>query len=129
MLRRLRCEFLFIVLPLVPLATGCVDGHLGDAVRTRDPNAAGSGSGAGSGPGSNAGSDPGSNAGSTSLGSAGSGDTSSPLLPARIRRLSNAEYENSARALVGSSDPVTADFAPDTRQGGYTLNDAQRVDS
>ncbi len=55
--------------------------------------------------------------------------STSPLLPAGIRRLSNAEYEASAKVVVGNSDPVTADFAPDTRQGGYTLNDAQRVDS
>ncbi len=55
--------------------------------------------------------------------------SASPLLPARIRRLSNAEYENTARALVGGSDRVTDAFAPDTRQSGYTVNDAQRVDS
>lgn len=53
----------------------------------------------------------------------------SPLLPARIRRLSNAELDSSARTVVGISDPVTGDFAPDARQSGYTVNDAQRVDS
>lgn len=58
-----------------------------------------------------------------------SGASTSPYLPARIRRLSNAEYESSAHALVGGTDAVTASFTPDTRQGGYTVNDAQRVDS
>ncbi|HKO53936.1 MAG TPA: DUF1588 domain-containing protein [Polyangiaceae bacterium] len=124
MLRRLRRELFFIVLPLLPLATGCVEGSLADGVR-RGTDAAGSDSG--SGP--HAGSGSGASAGSGSVSSAGSGDTTSPFLPARIRRLTNAEYENSARAVVGTSDPVTADFAPDTRQSGYTLNDAQRVDS
>ncbi|MEI9952935.1 MAG: DUF1588 domain-containing protein [Pseudomonadota bacterium] len=124
MLRRLRREFCFAILPLLPLTAGCVGGNLAD-VETRPTGSAGSGSAAGAG--SVAGS--GSGADSGSSGSAGSGDASARLLPARIRRLSNAEYENSARALVGSSDPITADFAPDTRQSGYTLNDAQRVDS
>jgi len=71
-------------------------------------------------------------AGATASGGSGvgaAGASTSPLLPAGIRRLSNAEYEASAKAVVGNSDPVTTDFAPDTRQGGYTLNDAQRVDS
>ena len=128
MLRRLRRELFYMILPLLPLATGCVQGSLTDGVHARPTGSAGSGSGSGSSSGSGSGSGSGS-AGSGTLGSAGSGDVSSPLLPARIRRLSNAEYENSARAVVGTSDPVTTDFAPDTRQSGYTLNDAQRVDS
>ena len=122
MLRRLRRELSFLALPLLTLATGCVAGNAADGTPTR-PGAAGSGSGSGSSAGS------GSEAGSGSLGNAGSGNVSSPLLPAGIRRLSNAEFENSARALVGNSEPVAADFAPDTRQGGYTVNDEQRVDS
>ena len=72
----------------------------------------------------------GSSTGGTTSGSGGATAVSgSPLLPARIRRLTNAEYENSARAVVGNTDPVTNAFSPDTRQGGYTVNDAQRVDS
>jgi len=106
--------------PLLAGITGCVEGSLHEAVRDRPTGSAGASSVSGAS---------GSGAGAGSLGSAGSGDVSSPLLPARIRRLTNAEYENSARALVGNSDAVTADFAPDTRQSGYTLNDAQRVDS
>jgi Protein of unknown function (DUF1588)/Protein of unknown function (DUF1592)/Protein of unknown function (DUF1595)/Protein of unknown function (DUF1587) len=63
-------------------------------------------------------------------GSAGSAAPStSPLLPARIRRLSNAEFENSVKAVVGNADPVATGFSPDTRQGGFTVNDAQRVDN
>jgi hypothetical protein len=69
-------------------------------------------------------------------GSGGAGGTvglTSPLLPARIRRLTNAEYDASARALLGTSMTMAATFPPDARQGifsrgGYTLNDAQRVD-
>ncbi len=108
-------------------ATGCVQGSLADEAKARSTGSAGSGSASGSG--SSAGTGSGSDSGSGSVAGASSGDPSSPLLPARIRRLTNAEYENSARAVVGNSEPVTADFAPDTRQGGYTLNDAQRVDS
>ena len=80
-----------------------------------------------------------SGAGGTS-GSGGSGGvggnvvvSTSPLLPARIRRLTNAEYDASVRALLGTSMSMAATFPPDARQGifsrgGYTLNDAQRVD-
>ena len=51
------------------------------------------------------------------------------LLPRRIRRLTNAEYGASLARLLGplSKDP-SADFAPDVRQQGFTVNDAQRVD-
>jgi hypothetical protein len=53
------------------------------------------------------------------------------LLPARIRRLANAEYDTSVQVLLGdpSLSPTTEfDFPPDARQAGFTLNDAQRVD-
>jgi hypothetical protein len=125
MVMRLRRGLLSIVLPLMAGATGCVGGDLGGAAQGRPTGSAGSSSSAGSGSNSASGS----TSGSGSLAGASTGDTSSPLLPARIRRLANAEYENSARALVGTSDPVSADFAPDTRQNGYTVNDEQRVDS
>ncbi|MEO6602694.1 MAG: DUF1588 domain-containing protein, partial [Polyangiaceae bacterium] len=68
-------------------------------------------------------------AGGTAGSVAAAGVSTSPLLPARIRRLSNAEFENSVKAVVGNSDPVTTGFSPDSRQGGYTVNDAQRVDN
>ena len=52
------------------------------------------------------------------------------LIPARIRRLANAEYDASARSLLGSglNPSIDYDFPPDARQAGFTLNDAQRVD-
>lgn len=51
------------------------------------------------------------------------------LIPARIRRLSNAEYDATAHALLGSESRPGAGFAPDARQAGFTVNDAQRVDA
>jgi hypothetical protein len=51
------------------------------------------------------------------------------LLPARIRRLTNAEYQASTAALFGAQAPaVGGDFVPDSRQSGFTVNEAQRVD-
>jgi hypothetical protein len=122
MVMRLRRELFSIVLPMA-LATGCVEGNLADGAKPRGTGSAGSDSGSSAGTGSGADGGAGSQAG------ASTGDPSSPLLPARIRRLTNAEYENSARAVVGNTDAVTSDFAPDARQSGYTVNDEQRVDS
>ncbi|AGP39524.1 hypothetical protein SCE1572_36565 [Sorangium cellulosum So0157-2] len=56
------------------------------------------------------------------------GTESVSLLPARIRRLTNAEYAASARALTRTTAAPSDGFAPDSRQDGYTVNDAQRVD-
>lgn len=56
------------------------------------------------------------------------GTTSSSLLPARIRRLTNAEYNASVAALLGTTSAPAVDFTPDARQHGYTVNEAQRVD-
>jgi hypothetical protein len=52
------------------------------------------------------------------------------LLPARIRRLTNAEYEATVRKLLSTrmGDSIAADLPPDFRQGGFTVNDAQRID-
>jgi hypothetical protein len=51
------------------------------------------------------------------------------LMPPSIRRMTNAEYDASVQALLGTSMTPSANFPPDSRQGGgYTLNDAQRVD-
>jgi Protein of unknown function (DUF1592)/Protein of unknown function (DUF1588)/Protein of unknown function (DUF1595)/Protein of unknown function (DUF1587) len=66
-------------------------------------------------------------------GGGGNIGTINPLLPAGIRRLTNAEYDGSVRALLGTSMAMAGTFPPDSRQGifsrgGYTLNDAQRVD-
>ena len=81
----------------------------------------------------------GSGSGGTSGGSGGSGDIpTSAYLPARVRRLTNAEYDASVKALLGSSmaPSATLSFPPDARQGSasspagpaFTVNDAQRVD-
>jgi hypothetical protein len=53
------------------------------------------------------------------------------LLAARIRRLANAEYDASLKRLLGTSQApaVGADFPPDLRQNGFTVNDAQRIDA
>ncbi|WP_437909791.1 DUF1592 domain-containing protein [Sorangium sp. So ce327] len=56
------------------------------------------------------------------------GTESASLLPARIRRLTNAEYAASVRALTGTTKNPSEGFAPDSRQDGFTVNDAQRVD-
>jgi hypothetical protein len=51
------------------------------------------------------------------------------LLPARIRRLTVAEYQASVSDTIGSAaDAVSVDFVPDSRQSGFTVNEAQRVD-
>ena len=49
-------------------------------------------------------------------------------LPARIRRLTNAEYDTSVKALLSIDSTFGASFTPDTRQDGFTRNDAQRID-
>ncbi len=51
------------------------------------------------------------------------------LLPPSVRRMTNAEYDASVQALLGTTMAPSANFPPDSRQlSGYTLNDAQRVD-
>jgi hypothetical protein len=125
MVMRLRREFFSIALPLLVGITGCVGGNLTDGAKRRTTGSAGSDSSSSAGSGSSSSSE----GGASSQAGSSTGDPSSPLLPARIRRLTNAEYENSARAVVGNSDPITTDFAPDARQGGYTVNDEQRVDA
>lgn len=50
------------------------------------------------------------------------------LMPARIRRLTNAEYDASVQSLLGTTMAPASEFPPDTRQHGYTVNEAQRVD-
>ena len=72
----------------------------------------------------------------------GGGDSSvtgsSESLPARIRRLTNAEYDASVRVLLGVTlaPSIELSFPPDAKQGphnspagaAFTVNDAQRVD-
>lgn len=49
------------------------------------------------------------------------------FVPPRIRRLSNAELSATVNSLLGVTGFAEA-FTPDTRQDGFTRNDAQRVD-
>jgi hypothetical protein len=57
------------------------------------------------------------------------GTQAAALLPARIRRLTDAEYQATVNAVVGeAASGISADFVPDSRQGGFTVNEAQRVD-
>ncbi len=53
------------------------------------------------------------------------------LLPARVRRLANAEYDASVQALLSTrrSPASEPDFPPDLRRDGFTVNAAQRVDA
>src|SRR5262245_41589226 len=45
------------------------------------------------------------------------------LLPQRIRRLANAEFDASVQAVTGTTKTPAKKFAPDARQNGFTLND------
>jgi hypothetical protein len=49
------------------------------------------------------------------------------LIPARLRRLSNAEYERAASELVGEPLRVQHLLPPDVRQDGFTINAAETV--
>jgi hypothetical protein len=80
----------------------------------------------------------GSEPGGSSAGSGNISTTASDSLPARIRRLTRAEYDASVGALLGTSlsPSVEFSFPPDAKQGpsnspagaAFTVNDAQRVD-
>jgi len=79
----------------------------------------------------------GANGGAGSIGGGGP-SASGNSLPARIRRLTNAEYDATVRVLLGATDApsVKFSFPPDAKQGprnspagaAFTVNDAQRVD-
>jgi hypothetical protein len=106
----------------------------------------GSGSGADGGTGNSGGSNMvpvgGTSSGGTDAGGSASGGSAATgggvplppgtehpsLLPARIRRMTNAEYAASVKALLGADLPSGVAFPPDSRQDGFTRNDAQRVD-
>jgi len=64
-------------------------------------------------------------------GTAGSTAADNPLLPARVRRLTNAEYAASVFALLNvKADAAVATFPRDaTQKFGFTVNDAQTVSS
>jgi hypothetical protein len=51
------------------------------------------------------------------------------LLEPSVRRLTNAEYDASVQLLFNTTQTPSKNFPPDARQhGGFTLNDAQRID-
>jgi hypothetical protein len=49
------------------------------------------------------------------------------LLPTRVRRLSNIEYERTLEALLGTELVVAERLPPDIRQAGYTRNADQNM--
>lgn len=51
------------------------------------------------------------------------------FVPARIRRLSNLEYANSVRALLGTSERYEDTLPADVRQKNFSANQAQTVSS
>lgn len=55
--------------------------------------------------------------------------TNEALLPARVRRLSDFEYERSANALLGLNESIHDALPPDERQDGYTINERQALPS
>ncbi len=90
----------------------------------------GSGTGTGSSTGTG-GSGTGGSGSGTGGGSGGGGgiDTAS-LLQADVRRLTNAEYDASVQALLGTKlTPAASAFSADSKQSGYTLNEGQVVAS
>jgi hypothetical protein len=122
--------------PLVAMAVLCA--CAGAAACTGEVGPSMSNPGVGGASGGNPGAAGSASAGAgSSSGTAGSVSTS-PYVPARIRRLTNAEYDASVQALLGTSmaPSTTLSFPPDARQGpanspagpAFTVNDAQRVD-
>jgi hypothetical protein len=62
-------------------------------------------------------------------GTAGAGSNTPVYLRASVRRLTNAEYDASVQALLGTTQTPSQNFPPDSRQAvGFTLNDGQRID-
>ncbi|HEX6277903.1 MAG TPA: DUF1592 domain-containing protein [Polyangiaceae bacterium] len=117
-------------------AGGGADGD-GDGDSGGNGNGGTAGSSAGSSGSSNGGSGTGGASGSSGNAGVGNvgggvdlppGTTPPSLLPAGVRRLTNAEFEASVRALLGAALPSGTIFPPDARQDGFTRNDAQRVD-
>lgn len=101
--------------PITPGAPGVTPGS---------PSASGEPSGTGTTPG---GSPIDTGDGSETTG--GVTDPSSYLVPARIRRLSNVEYANTLRALLGTSERYEDSLPADVRQRNFTVNQAQTVSS
>lgn len=49
------------------------------------------------------------------------------FLPARVRRLTNAEYDRTVTALLGVESHASQEFSEDIRQSGFTANAEQTV--
>jgi len=139
-----RCMGALLLLPLGTL-TGCSSEGGIRAGDYADDDASGPSAGPNSGTtdastngSAGSSSNTGSGGSGSSVTSGGGGTSNTPLpdgtdpvalIPARIRRLSNAEYDATAQALLGSDTRPGESFAPDARQAGFTVNDAQRVDA
>jgi hypothetical protein len=93
-----------------------------------DDSASGAAPGSGASTGNGGLTNAGGNANAGGNGSGGGAAISSKVLPARIRRLTNGEYNATVHALLGTSLTPASQFPPDSRQQGYTVNEAQRVD-
>ncbi|HXX69000.1 MAG TPA: DUF1592 domain-containing protein [Polyangiaceae bacterium] len=51
------------------------------------------------------------------------------LLPARVRRLTDLEYESTVDVVVGAPERIADKLPPDVRREGYSANDEQTVPS
>jgi hypothetical protein len=110
------------------LASGCMKGFGQIESSADDPPA---GSPMAGRPGGQPGGPGGAGAPSDDGGGAGRGGATSVgggLLPARIRRLTNAEIDASLAALFATTATPGRGFANDTRQSDFTANADQRVD-
>ncbi len=114
---------------------GCAAGPLSQEGESGEESSSGASSGSAS-----SGETGGETGETTTTGSTG-GETGGPapsVLPARIRRLSNAEYDASLQDLFSSQVVASVEFGfpPDARQGpsnapagpAFSVNEAQRVD-
>jgi len=130
----------FALVGLAAWLSGCVGkvgepgaGAAGSGGSSPDTGSGGATPGTGSG-----GATPGTGSGGATPGTGGGTVSASPYIPARVRRLTNAEYDASVQALLGTAmaPSVAYAFPPDARQGpagapagaAFTVNDAQRVD-
>jgi hypothetical protein len=133
-----RTTCLFLGLALATAAcTGTIDKP--GAGGPDDPGVTPGGTGGNGGLGQGQGGSPSGSGSSGSNGGSGQGASPSgtggalpvsdaPNLPARIRRLTTAEYDASIKAVFGIDSKFGASFTPDSRQDGFSRNDAQRVD-
>lgn len=126
-MRRLTASKALLALAITGVAA-CI-GDLGsDPADGTDPSGPSGGSSSGGG-GPTGGSPTGGNpTGGTGGNPPPDGTPVDKLMPAGIRRLTNAEYDATVRVLLGTNLKPSESFAPDSRQDGFTVNEAQRVD-